>query len=473
MDIIHVTAECFPVAKAGGLGDVAGALPKYQAAMGHFAKVVMPMYRTKFLYNNEWELVHEGGQNLGSHWFHYSVIKEKTNKLGFDLYLVDINGLLDREMVYGYSDDTERFIAFQIAVADWLNQWQSLPSVVHCHDHHTGLLPFMMKYCYAFRNNLAHIPTVFTIHNGQYQGQFGWDKYYYLPGFDSWQWGLLDWNDSINPMASAVKCVDRVSTVSYSYMDELKVSAAGLENLFEYEKGKCIGILNGIDTKVWDPATDTYLQKNYSFQNCDEGKQANKEAVCSQYGLDATKPLFVFIGRLVGEKSADLLPGAIRQAIYQYNGSANFMILGSGDPQVESQLSNLANEFPGFYNAYIGYSEPLSHLLYAGADFLLMPSRVEPCGLNQMYALRYGTVPIVRNVGGLRDTIVDMGEWEGFGIRHDEATEWDIVYSIGRGIDLYYNKPQQFEGMRNFMMQIDHSWDYSAQQYLNLYYSIM
>ncbi len=213
MEIIHVSAECYPVAKAGGLGDVVGALPKYQAEMGHVVKVLMPMYRTKFLYQNDWELVHEGGQHLGDHAFNYAVIKEKTNKLGFDLYLVDINGLLDREKIYGYDDDTERFLAFQIAVCDWLAKWQHMPQIIHCHDHHTGLIPFMIKYCYAF-NHLASIPTVFTIHNAQYQGWIGWDKAHLLPAYDSWKWGLIDWNHNINPLASAIKCAWRVTTVS-------------------------------------------------------------------------------------------------------------------------------------------------------------------------------------------------------------------------------------------------------------------
>src|ERR1700748_1692981 len=169
MKIIHVSAECYPVAKAGGLGDVVGALPKYQRDLGHVAKVVMPMYRTKFLRDNQWEVVHKGYTHLHNYWFNYTVIKETTNKLGFDLYLVDINGLLDREKVYGYDDDTERFMAFQIAVINWIRHWQDKPGVIHCHDHHTGLVPFMIKYCFDY-NRLADVPTVFTIHNGQYQG---------------------------------------------------------------------------------------------------------------------------------------------------------------------------------------------------------------------------------------------------------------------------------------------------------------
>ncbi len=472
MEIIHIAAECYPVAKAGGLGDVVGALPKYQNELGHVAKVVMPMYRTKFLYDNQWELVHEGGQALGSHWFHYSVIKEKTNKLGFDLYLVDINGLLDREKIYGYDDDTERFVAFQIAVCDWLSRWQHKPDVIHCHDHHTGLIPFMCKYTYAFRYQLASVPTVFTVHNGEYQGWMGWDKYYLIPAYDSWNWGMLDWDNTINPLASAVKCAWKVTTVSPSYMHELRESAAGLHNLFEYEKGKSYGILNGIDTQVWDPQTDSFIAKNYNTELVAKGKQKNKAELCGQFGLDPDKPLITFIGRLVGEKAADLLPDAISQSIYQHHGKANFLVLGSGDQQLEGQLDHMKSQFHGYFNSYIGYNESLSHLMYAGSDFLLMPSRVEPCGLNQMYALRYGTVPMVRSVGGLKDTIRDFGDWQGFGIRFDQATVGDITYSVGRAIDLYANKPDLYQWMRGHMMNIDHSWDASAQQYIDLYTSL-
>lgn len=470
MEIIHVTAECYPVAKAGGLGDVAGALPKYQCTQGHTAKVVMPMYRTKFLYEHDWELVHEGGQRLGGQWFHYSIIREKTNKLGFDLYLVDINGLLDREKVYGYDDDTERFIGFQLAVCDWLVQWTHLPDIIHCHDHHTGLIPFFMKHVYAF-TRLAPVPSVFTIHNAEYQGWIGWDKAFLLPAYDTWKSGLLEWNGTINALASAIKCAWKVNTVSPSYMEELRYAAAGLEALFEYEKGKCTGILNGIDTLVWDPSTDPLLHKNFDAHTAKEGKRKNKKELCHRFGLDPEKPLVVFIGRLVGEKAADLIPDAIRNSIYQHHAGASFLILGSGEPVVEKRLNQLRDQFTGFVNTFIGYNEALAHQMYAGADYLLMPSRVEPCGLNQLYSLRYGTVPMVRSTGGLRDTVKDFGEWQGYGIRFDRASVEDIVYALQRALDLYYQKPDLFQWMRSYMMQIDHSWEKSAQDYIALYES--
>ncbi len=471
MEIIHVSAECYPVAKAGGLGDVVGALPKYQNLLGHIAKVVMPMYRTRFLYENEFEVVHKGGFHMGTRYCDYTIIKEKTNKLDFDLYLVDIYGLLDRERIYSYDDDTERFMAFQIAVVDWISQWQHRPDVVHVHDHHTALIPFMMQHCFAYRH-LSGIPTVLTIHNAQYQGWMGWEKQNYLPAWDSWRWGSLDWSNTINPLASGIKCAWKVTTVSPSYMAELKYQANGLEMLFEYEQGKCTGILNGIDNKVWDPATDTYILDNYTSADADAGKKLNKRQLCDEYGLDIEKPLFVFIGRLVGEKAADLLPQAIYDALTHVGSKMNFLILGSGDPAVENQLEALRGLFVGYYNSTIGYNEKLSHLMYAGADFLLMPSRVEPCGLNQLYALRYGTIPIVRSTGGLKDTVTDFGEPDGFGIRFNNASVWDITYSIHRGVELYADK-ERMTAIRSRMMEIDHSWENSAGKYIDVYKSTM
>ncbi len=470
MEIIHISAECYPVAKAGGLGDVVGALPKYQCKAGHIAKVVMPMYRTKFLYENEWTVDFKGNANLGSWFFDFTIIKESTNKLGFDLFLVDINGLLDRQRIYGYDDDAERFTAFQIAVASWMSSWEHNPDVVHCHDHHTGLLPFMMQYCYDFKK-LSSIPTVFTIHNAQYQGWMGWDKSRYIPRWDLWKRGMLEWADAINPLASAIKCATRVTTVSWSYMEELRFNSNGLEKLFEYERGKCIGILNGIDNEVWNPVNDKYLTDHYSVKKVTAGKQKNKESLCEQFSLDPEKPLFVFIGRLVGEKAAEILPDAIKTSIYYTQGAACFLVLGSGDPDVEWRFTEMIEPYKGNFNAVIGYDETLSHRMYAGADFLLMPSRVEPCGLNQMYAMRYGTVPVVRSTGGLQDTVVDMGDPEGFGIRFNNASIPDVEYSIGRGISVYQDTAHM-EKMRKWMMEIDHSWESTVDQYTQVYESL-
>lgn len=467
MDILHVSAECYPVAKAGGLGDVVGALPKYLNHLGHNAKVVMPMYRTKFLYAHEWEVVHKGNTNMGNWWFEFTIIKEQTNVLGFELYLVDINGLLDREKVYGYGDDSERFTAFQICVLDWVSTWQKAPDVIHVHDHHTGLIPFMVKNCYKYRN-IAGVRTVLTIHNAQYQGAMGWDKSTYIPTWDMWKFGMLDWNNSINPLASAIKNADKVTTVSPSYLEELKYMSNGLEPLMEYEKGKCVGILNGIDVAVWDSSLDTYLTHRYSAADAEAGKAKNKMQLCDQFGLDFDKPLIGFIGRLVGEKGADLLPRVVGDSFYHIGRRMNFLILGSGEPDVEAGLNGLKTLSQYDYNVFVGYNETLSHIMYAGLDFLLMPSRVEPCGLNQMYSLRYGTMPMVRRTGGLKDTVVDFGEPGGYGICYNYASVPDITQGVWRAVELYRDK-EKLKQLRTRMMQLDFSWETSVKQYINVY----
>jgi starch synthase len=469
MELFHISAECYPVAKVGGLADVVGALPKYLNQAGNRAKVVVPGYDNKFNNENEFDNVHNGKLKLGWFTFSYSVLKESTNKLGFELYIITIPELFDRPNVYSYEDDTERFTAFQIAFLNWLIESNQYPDVLHCHDHHTGLIPFMVQFCYNYER-LKEIPTVLTIHNGQYQGWFGFDKLHYIPGFHSSKMGFLEWGGIINPLASAIKCAWKVTTVSPSYLDEISHNANGLENLLRYERPKSLGILNGIDNQVWDPKTDPMLHVNYSVKDFKKGKEKNKAFICEQFNLDPKKPLFTFIGRLVGEKGADLLPEICGTALYRNPGEINILILGSGDTNVENALQGLQNFYHGNYNTYIGYNEKLAHIIYAGADFLLMPSRVEPCGLNQMYALRYGTVPIVRRTGGLKDTVIDMGDG-GFGICHDHASVYDVNHSVTRAIDLY-NDTKKFDGIRKIGIQIDHSWGKVAQHYIDVYQSL-
>jgi starch synthase len=470
MEIFHISAECYPVAKVGGLADVVGALPKYLNKLGHTAKVVVPAYDNKFTQENEFDIVHKGLLKLGWFQFSYTVFKEKTNKLGFDLYLLAIPELFDRPNVYSYEDDTERFTAFQIAFLNWLTETNQQPDVIHCHDHHTGLIPFMVQFCYNYPH-FKNTPTVLTIHNGQYQGWFGFDKIHYLPDFDRGRTGFLEWGGIINPLASAIKCAWKVTTVSPSYLDEISNEANGLENLLRFERSKSIGILNGIDTDVWNTQTDEMLHANYTLKGFKKGKAANKAFLCEQFNLDPKLPLFTFIGRLVGEKGADLLPQICSVALNEFYQKLNILILGSGDTNVERDLQNLQNFYHGNFNTYIGYNEKLAHIIYAGADFLLMPSRVEPCGLNQMYALRYGTIPIVRRTGGLKDTVYDFGDG-GFGICHDKASVFDVTHSMYRGIQLYADT-KTFDAIIKTTMQIDHSWDKVAEEYSAVYQSLI
>ncbi|SHG24754.1 starch synthase [Flavobacterium segetis] len=466
MEIFHISAECYPVAKVGGLADVVGALPKYQNKAGHLARVVVPCYDTKFKRDNEFECVHWGHIKLGNFNFPFNILKEVNNILGFELYLVEINELFDRKEVYGYQDDIERFIAFQIATLDWIINRENIPDVINCHDHQTGLIPFMMLYCHKYQK-LINTPSIITIHNGLYQGRFGFDKLYYLPEFDLAHVKVLEWDNCINSLAVAVKCAWAVTTVSPNYLNEINYSANGLESLFNMVRYKSKGILNGIDIEVWDPATDGMLEKNYSIINYEIGKQENKEKLCNLFNLDPTKPLFSFIGRLLEEKGGDLLPQAAAIALSENYQQINILILGSGNTAIEKQLNSLLQDYKGNYNTFIGYNEELAHLIYAGSDFLLMPSRVEPCGLNQMYSLRYGTIPIVRRTGGLKDTVIDFGD-DGNGICHDQASVGDICYSIQRAFALYDDK-KQLNTIRLRGMNIDHSWERVCQKYIEMY----
>ncbi|MFH6991505.1 glycogen synthase [Flavobacterium sp. FlaQc-48] len=466
MEIFHISAECYPMAKVGGLADVVGALPKYQANAGHKARVVVPCYDTQFRKENDFECVHWGTVKLGNFDFPFSILKESTDKLGYELYLVEIDELFNRPNVYGYEDDIERFLSFQIATLDWILARNTIPDVINCHDHHTGVIPFLVKYAYKYES-LRTIRTVITIHNGLYQGWFGFDKLHYLPEFDLMHVGFLEWDHSINSLAVGIKCAHAVTTVSPSYLDEINHSANGLESLFNSVRSKSKGILNGIDFEVWDPAKDQMISENYSIDGFEIGKQKNKEKLCEQFELDATKPLFSFIGRLFEEKGGDLLPHASALALSENFANINILILGSGNAVIEEQLTQLRKDYNGNYNVFIGYNEQLAHLIYAGSDYILMPSRVEPCGLNQMYALRYGTVPIVRRTGGLRDTVIDFGD-DGNGICHDQASVGDICYSINRAVKLYNDKVN-FNKIVKKGMATDHSWESVCQEYIEIY----
>jgi starch synthase len=469
MNIVHISAECYPVAKAGGLADVAGALPKYQKELGHKASVIMPFYYNKFKNEHSFKDIFTGYARLGDITYTFNVIVPLDVDFGYDIYMIDIPGLFDREAIYSYDDDIERFITFQIATLNWLNAWESKIDVVHCHDQHTGFIPFLMSKVWEYRK-FEHVPTVFTIHNGEYQGQFGFDKLHYLPPFHSFYNGLVEWHGDINPLASAIKCAWKVTTVSPNYMNEISYSMKGLERLLQQEQAKCTGILNGIDVSVWNPETDPLIDVHYGIRNVSGGKKALKDKLCKEFNLKPSKPLFAFIGRLVNEKGADILPDVVYQAMSRYPGEQNILILGSGEKVIEGALLHMEEMFKGTFCSYIGYNEKLSHEIYGGADFLLMPSRVEPCGLNQLYALRYGTIPIVRRTGGLKDTVIDIGD-DGFGFCHNECTTHDVLHSIERAKVLFSNK-KDLRKIRTQIMKLDHSWNKAAEEYVELYKSI-
>ncbi|MTI88235.1 MAG: glycogen synthase [Balneolaceae bacterium] len=476
MHIIHFSAECYPAAKVGGLADVVGSLPKYLNQSGEQCEAVIPKYDNVWMGHHDFELVFEHAFSMNYERVLFTVQRLKDHDLGYPLYVIDIPGRFDRPGIYidpwsghGYWDEFERFLSFQIAALEWLKSRKKNPGVVHCHDHHTGLIPFMMTQCNRFRK-LSNIPSVMTVHTAEYHGEYPIDNYKLMPAFHIDNIGLLDWDGKLNSLASGLKNAWKITTVSESYMEELAENSNGLELLFKQESDKSAGILNGIDAEVWDPQTDDLLDVNFSFKNRQKGKRANKEKLCQQFNLDPDLPLISFIGRLVREKGADLLPDLFKNFIYSEK-EVNFVLLGTGDPQLHQIFSNMKSNHMGYFDATLEYNEKLAHQIYGGSDFILMPSRVEPCGLNQMFAMCYGTVPIVRAVGGLKDTVKDIDEDEGYGITFSEFSLQAASNALQRAVDLYYNK-EQFHQIRKEIMKLDFSWKRSTQEYVKMYKSL-
>ncbi|MFA5620722.1 MAG: glycogen/starch synthase [Weeksellaceae bacterium] len=468
MKVYHLSAECYPVAKVGGLADVVGALPKYQNRLGIEAAVIMPWYNRSFTLEHAFKKVFEGVVALRNLHFKFQIMKEKDRSLGFDLYLIRIEGLLDRSNVYGYDDDALQFIGFQSVALYWMRETNNIPDILHCHDHHTGLVPFLIQYSAQFEK-LKNVKTVGTIHNGQYQGWMGWEMSNYMPEFDRKHSGILEWNNVINPMAALVKCAYAFTTVSEGYLNELMhTKGAGLESLYQQEQQKAFGIVNGIDTEIWNPRKDPFLSENFGVTNFVSKKEAIKKSIYKQYGMNENLPLVSFIGRFALEKGADLLPGIIQSVIRERSGDVNFFVLGSGNSDVENRLKDVQYRNSGNFALELGYNEPLSHQIYGGSDYILMPSRVEPCGLNQMYAMAYGTIPIVCKTGGLNDTVPDVSTPDGRGFQFNDPDENGAVWAVHRALDFESNTKESRK-LRRKIMKIDFSWEQSAKKYISLY----
>ena len=468
MKILHVSYECYPFAKVGGMADVVGALPKYQNELGADASVVMPRFARDWDKFGEWTEVFHGSFYLDWEFIGYRVLKGGKD---FPVYTIEIPGKFDRSEIYSYRDDVQRSMAFQRAVLHWLLYDALSPEfeVLHCHDHHSGLIPFMLGHCYEFAP-LAGIATMFTIHNGAYQGAFSWDLVKLFPEFPADRGGLIEWGHAINSLAAAIKTSWHFNTVSEGYLHELMDSAQGLEYLIRTESGKSSGIINGIDADVWDPRNDGFLPVHLK-RSVDVFKRKNKEDLCKNLNLDPSLPLYVFIGRLAYEKGADMLPSIVGDFAAHY-GDVQCVLLGSGDGRIEQQLRHLEHFHPDRIKTIIAYSEELAHRLYAACDFLLMPSRVEPCGLNQMYCMRYGGIPIVRRTGGLRDTVQQLHEGGGNGYTFEQLDIYEIRNVLSASRNLYFEKEILTE-VRKRNAAIDFSWQNSARKYLDTYSSIL
>jgi len=475
--ILMVSAECYPAAKVGGLADVVGSLPRYlNASGGARCAVVIPGYHNAWLTQQEYREAHRDSFYLGNEYVEYRICEILNDDLGYDLYVADIPGKFDRPGVYGdhenpyYRDEVERNIAFQRAVLQWVHHWEVLPDAVHCHDHHTALMPFMMTHCPEFWR-LGHTPTVLTIHNAAYQGMFSWDKQYLLPDFPRTRSGLLDWGHVINSLASGIKCAWRVTTVSHNYLKELiTTSGFGLQPLLGAEWQKCRGVINGIDYDYWNPAADHFLKIKLE-DDIAGWKRANKESLLQELDMPSNLPLHIFIGRMVYDKGIDFLATLIYQYMI-YRRDACFVILGTGDGRIEDQCRILERHFHPHVRALIMYNEGVAHRLYAAADFLWMPSRTEPCGLNQMYAMRYGTVPIARATGGLLDTITPIDGEDGDGFLFRDLQDFQGMWGISQAGELFADAPRH-QHIRERIMQKDLSWEHSANMYLGIYKEII
>ena len=469
MHVLHTSFECYPYAKVGGMADVIGALPKYLQKLGVEASVVIPRY------SRDWKLlelkpVFQGAFHMDWEYIPFTVEVSTAEDTPFPVYAVNIPGKFDRPDIYGYQDEISRSISFQRAVLTWLRDGSMRPDIVHCHDHHTGLIPFMMGHCMEF-GTLSNIPTVFTVHNGAYQGAFSWELSRLLPAFPPARGGLLEWGGVINALASGIKCCKKYTTVSEGYLYELMQDGHGLSSLYGAEWIKAVGILNGIDDDVWDPATDQMIEFNLKKKNIDAFKNKNKEAYCKAVGINAEYPLYVFIGRFAYEKGADLLPSVAGEFLHKYR-DVGFVFLGSGDPQTENHLRALEHYYGDRVRSHIMYSEKLAHQLYAACDFLIMPSRVEPCGLNQMYTMRYGGIPIVHGIGGLRDTVTPLTEDAGNGYVFYELASHAVIPLLAVARNMYKHQDILTQ-IRKRNIALDFSWVKSGKRYIDAYNSVL
>ncbi len=471
--VLMASTECYPMAKVGGMADVVGSLPKYLAHLGVSPSVIMPRYARPWFDKNPGKIIHDSIIQYPHAHHPFRIWQHEDSDLGYELYSVELPGLFDRESVYlaedghGYRDETIRNISFQRAILQW---WHSDPDsfdLIHCHDHMTGLIPFLMKYSYEYPA-LRQKPSYFTIHNALHRGRCSWNNLSLLPHFDTWKGGLLDWDEAIDPLASALRVSDGINTVSPGYLEELPREAQGLEWVFAHERHKMSGIINGVDYDVWNPKTDTLLPHHLK-KSIHSFKRKNKAELTASFA-EPDLPLFVFIGRFAHQKGVDILIQSIDTWLNHHR-DANFFILGSGDKSLEHLAGMVYGKYPQSVRVVFDYNEPLSHVLYAGADFLLMPSRVEPCGLNQMFSMRYGTVPIVNHTGGLKDTVPDITV-DGNGLSFDGVQTDQVLNALQRAMELFSDQ-KSYKALVEKIYKLDFSWEASAKRYVDAYKQLL
>ncbi|MHB8170799.1 MAG: glycogen synthase GlgA [Thermincolia bacterium] len=474
LKILLVSSEVVPFAKTGGLADVAGSLPKALAAMGHDVRVVMPKYRIVGKQNTLCDFPVQVGERKETAIVRQAML-EAEGENHVPVYFIDNYHYFDRDGLYLHRDEGERYAFFCRAALEMLPHVDFQPDIIHCNDWQSGPIPLLLKDQYAKKPFYSKMATVFTVHNLLYQGN--WDKgVLSFLGLDEKYFNseAVEFYGQVSFIKTGLVFGDIINTVSNTYAVEIQTSeyGEGMDGLLRKRGGDLYGIINGLDYEEFNPATDPYIRKHFDINNI-KGKKINKEFLQEEMGLPVKDvPLIGLVSRLVDQKGLDLIALIMDELLLA---DVQLVVLGSGDPHYEQLFKGFQIRYPDKLGVHIGFNAELAQRIYAGSDLFLMPSKYEPCGLGQLISLRYGTIPIVRATGGLKDTITEFGveTGNGNGFSFVPYLPADLLATIKRALNLYRNQPEQWEKLVVNALQEDFSWKRSAEEYVRLYHVAM